>query len=136
MSNPRNPFLLRASEQIASDATFLKLFGPGALEVLPQQGLFDGLHILQSAPGGGKTSLLRLFTPNCLVTLHAYRAQEDYKELYQRLKALDALDESGPKVLGVMLSCAQKYAALEDMLLDELRKERLFFCPFYHRHHL
>jgi len=126
--NPRNPFLMRASEQIASDATFLKLFGPGALEVLPEQGVFDGLHILQSAPGGGKTSLLRVFTPNCLVTLHAYRAHEDYKELYQRLKALGALDDSGPVVLGVMLSCGQKYAALEDMFLDEVRKDRLLFC--------
>jgi hypothetical protein len=118
---------MRASEQIASDAIFLKLFGPGVLELLPRDGLFDQLQVFQSAPGGGKTSLMRLFTPTCLLTLHAYRANDDYKDLYQRLKGLEVLDESAPRLLGVMLSCAKNYAALEDMDLDDMRKDRLFF---------
>jgi len=130
MRDPRNPFRLRASEHIASDATFLKLFAPGALDLLPSEGLFDQLQVFQSAPGGGKTSLMRLFTPTCLLTLHAHRANEDCKELYQHLRSIGVMDESGPKLLGVMLSCAKNYAVLEDMDLDDLRKDRLLFSLF------
>ena len=32
MRDPRNPFRMRASEQIASDTTFLRLFGSGVLD--------------------------------------------------------------------------------------------------------
>jgi len=127
MRDPRNPFRLRASEHIASDATFLKLFAPGALDLLPSEGLFDQLQVFQSAPGGGKTSLMRLFTPTCLLTLHAHRANEDCKELYQHLRSIDVMDEPGPRLLGVMLSCGKNYAGLEDMDLDDLRKDRLLF---------
>jgi len=127
MRDPRNPFRMRASEQIASDATFLKLFAPGVLALLPTEGLFDRLHVFQSAPGGGKTSLMRLFTPTSLLTLHAYRADEDYKDLYQHLKSMGVLDDSGPRLLGVMLSCAKNYAVLEDMELEDKRKDRLLF---------
>lgn len=127
MRDPRNPFRMRASEHIASDATFLKLFAPGALELLPVEELFDRLQVFQSAPGGGKTSLMRLFTPTCLLTLHAYRAYDDCKDLYQRLRTMEVLDESGPRLLGVMLSCAKNYAVLEDTDLDDMRKDRLLF---------
>ena len=92
MRDPRNPFRLRASEHIASDATFLKLFAPGALDLLPSEGLFDQLQVFQSAPGGGKTSLMRLFTPTCLLTLHAHRANEDCKELYQHLRSIEVME--------------------------------------------
>jgi hypothetical protein len=118
---------MRASEHIASDATFLRLFAPGALELLPSGDLFGKLHVFQSAPGGGKTSLMRLFTPNCLLTLHAYRASEDYEKLYQHLKTIGILDERGPRLLGVMLSCAKNYAVLEDMDIDNVHKDRLLF---------
>lgn len=130
MRDPRNPFRLRASEHIASDTIFLKLFGPGALDLLPSEQLFDQLHVFQSAPGGGKTSLMRLFTPTCLLTLHAHRANEDCKELYQHLKSMGVIDEPGPKLLGVMLSCAKNYSILEDIDLDDLRKDRLLFSLF------
>lgn len=130
MRDPRNPFRLRASEHIASDTTFLKLFAPGALDLLPSEGLFDQLQVFQSAPGGGKTSLMRLFTPTCLLTLHAHRANENCKELYQHLRSIGVMDELGPKLLGVMFSCAKNYAVLEDMDLDDLRKNRLLFSLF------
>ena len=128
MREPRNPFRLRASEAIESDTTFLKLFGPGMLDLLPEgTQLWDKLQIFRSAPGAGKSSLLRLFTPSVLLTLHAFRRSEDLKELYQRMSEMGVVDEDGPRLLGVFHSCARNYATLEELEFDSARKERLLF---------
>lgn len=49
MKEPRNPFRLRASEHIESDTTFLHLFGPGMLDLLPKERLLENIRILRSA---------------------------------------------------------------------------------------
>jgi hypothetical protein len=122
----RNPFKLRASEQIVPDETFLQLFDARVLDLISENS-WDKVRIFQSAPGGGKTSLFRVFTPASLVTLHRLRTHDDYKELHQRLEALGVTSASGPNSLGVMLSCAQGYAMLEDLDLDSAQKERLLY---------
>jgi len=127
MREPRNPFRMRASEHIESDDTFLRLFGPGVLDLLQREGTWDRVQIFRSAPGGGKTSLFRLFTPPSLLTLYDFRASEEYKDLYHRLKNFDVISEEGPKVLGILLSCARNYAALEDLNFDRGQKDRLFY---------
>lgn len=128
MREPRNPFRLRASEAIESDTTFLKLFGPGMLDLLPEgTQLWDKLQIFRSAPGAGKSSLLRLFTPSVLLTLHAFRKNDDLKELYQRMNEMGVVAEDGPRLLGVFHSCARNYATLEELEFDSARKERLLF---------
>jgi hypothetical protein len=127
MRDPRNPFRLRRAESIDRDAAFLSLFEPGILEVLPSDRWCHGVHIFRSAAGGGKTTLLRLFTPGALLALHAGRADERLKELYQRLQELGAINESGPLVLGVMLLCGRNYSLLQDLDLEQARKDRLFF---------
>jgi hypothetical protein len=127
MREPRNPFKLRASEHIESDTTFLRLFEPGILEMLSEES-WKRLLILRSAAGGGKTSLMRLFTPTVLLTLHAYRSTTEYRDVYLRLQTLGVIDEPGPRVLGIMLSCAKNYASLADMELDEARKIRLLYA--------
>lgn len=127
MREPRNPFVMRTSEHIESDATFLRLFGPGVLDLLPAENLWSRVQIFRSAPGGGKTSLFRVFTPSSLLILHESRANEDYKDLYQRMKDLDVVSDSGPQLLGIMLSCAKNYATLEDLSFDQSRKERLLY---------
>ncbi len=128
MREPRNPFRLRRSESIDTETSFLTLFEPGLLEVLPADRFWETVNIIRSAAGGGKTSLIRLFTPTALLTLCAKRTDDRFKELYQRAKDLGALDESGPKVLGVMLMCGGPgYSMLHDLNLDDARKDRLFF---------
>lgn len=127
MREPRNPFRLRASESIESDATFLRLFGPGMLDLLPAENLWDKPQVFRSAPGGGKTSLLRLFTPTVLLTLHSSRRLDDVKELWGRMRELDLVDESAPKLLGVYLSCVRNYATLDDIELDNARRDRILF---------
>jgi hypothetical protein len=128
MREPRNPFRLRASEAIESDVTFLKLFGPGMLDLLPiGPDVWDKPQIFRSAPGAGKTSLLRLFTPTVLLSLHTFRSNDDLKELYQRMSGMSVVDENGPRLLGIFHSCARNYATLEDLEFEPARKERLLF---------
>jgi hypothetical protein len=108
--------------------TFLKLFGPGMLDLLPNgPQLWDKPQVFRSAPGAGKSSLLRLFTPTVLLNLHAFRRDEDLKELYQKMTEIGVIDEEGPRLLGVFHSCARNYATLEDLEFDPARKERLLF---------
>lgn len=127
MIEPRNPFRMLASEHIASDSTFLRLFGPGVLELLSKDEIWDRIQILRSAPGGGKTSLFRILTPQALLTLHDFRSSEEYRELYLRLKGLDVISEAGPTMLGIYLSCARNYAAIEDFAFDRGYKNRLLY---------
>ena len=129
MRDPRNPFRMRASEHIASDTTFLRLFGAGVLDRIERSDPFDRpVVFFRSAPGGGKTSLLRVFTPSCLINLQANRQNDEYRDLYDRMRKIGALDDNGPKLLGVMLSCAKNYADLDDLPWDSLHKKRLFFA--------
>lgn len=127
MREPRNPFLLRTSEKIEKDTTFLRLFGSEVLDLLPKTYLWDQVQIIRSSPGAGKTSLFRLFTPSVLVQLYEYKDDEDCKELYRLVKNLDVFTDGGPNLLGIMISCAQNYAMLEDINANPIQKERLFY---------
>lgn len=115
MRESRNPFRLRSAEQIESEATFLRLFEPSTLDVLPDSAFGEArVLVLRSAPGAGKTSLLRVFTPQALQTLRANANREDFKDVYERVRSLGALNDERIVILGVRLSCAQTYAGLED----------------------
>ena len=69
----RNPFAMRASEKITDDVLFLRLFSSESLALLRtlnEKGqLWGNVIRLNSAPGGGKTSLLRIFSPSVLKEL-------------------------------------------------------------------
>ena len=80
----------------------------------------QSVHIIRSArPEAGRLPLLRLFTPNSLLALHAGRSQDNLKELHQRVAALGARDEGGPSLLGVMLLCGRNYSILTDLDIDQ-----------------
>lgn len=115
MRESRNPFRLRAAEQIESDSTFARLFEPGMLDALPPQSLSVPLTVLQSAPGAGKSSLLRLFTPSVLEHVRQNGQREEYKELSARLRALGAFTPDAVQVLGAPISCAQTFANLDEL---------------------
>jgi hypothetical protein len=121
----RNPFKIRATEYIESDETFVRLFSPNVLEILSNKDIWNKPLIIRSAPGGGKSSLLRLFTPRALLTVYKLRTREHTKDLYDRLHQLEAINENGPLVLGIYLSCSNSYAALEDLDIDNIKKQRL-----------
>lgn len=129
MKEPRNPFLVRASEQTESDDTFVRWFSPRVLEILEgsAESLWNKLRIFRSAPGGGKTSLMRLFTPNSLQALCRLGDRSiNSGELFQRLKKLGVVDESGPKVLGIFLDCARgNLANLDELDIETAKQNRL-----------
>jgi hypothetical protein len=124
MRETRNPFKLRRSENIDTDTTFLSLFEPGILEVIAEEGLPETVQLIRSAAGGGKTSLLRLFTPSVLRRLYSRRVED--QDLFSRLQTLGVIDDRGPRLLGVSLLCGRNYAGLEDLRLDAAVRTRLF----------
>ena len=128
MRESRNPFRLRAAENIDTDLSFLRLFGPGMLDMLGDEDLWSRPLIIRSAAGGGKTTLLRLLTPQVLLSLHENRGLEETKEVFLRLSNLGIVEEAGPRLLGILLSCTRNYAVLEDLALEDTRKDRLFFA--------
>ncbi|WP_422653307.1 hypothetical protein [Desulfitobacterium sp.] len=119
---------MRSSEHIDSDSTFIRLFCPEGLDLLPQNKLWERVQIIRSAPGGGKTTLLRAFTPNVLNTLYESQSNEDYKMLFNKMKQLDVITEDGPNLLGIVLSCSRNYATLEDLDCNPVQKERLLYA--------
>lgn len=128
MKDVRNPFRLQTAESIDSDADFLRLFGHGVLDLLPDDALSGRPLFIRSAPGGGKTSLLKLFTPSVLQHLVAMKTNEATKDLFIKLKGLGAVSDHGAKVLSVMLPCARTFPALVDVALNAARAKRLLLA--------
>jgi hypothetical protein len=113
MAYRANPFLERMSERTTSDQEFVRLFSPKILERLADDGFDGAVHIFRSPPGGGKTTLLRAFTPTALKAFWNARRSPDMSESHKTLVARGVLDEhDGPRLLGVLLSCASGYADL------------------------
>lgn len=113
MAYRANPFLERMSERTTSDQEFVRLFSPKILERLPDEAFVRGVHIFRSPPGGGKTTLLRAFTPSALRAFWHSQHVQEISETFRGLVQREILDETkGPLVLGVYLSCASGYSDL------------------------
>ncbi len=128
----RNPFLLRASERIESDAGFLRLYSPLVLDffidIHVAGKLWDTLFFIRSSPGAGKSSLLRLFEPNSLLTLQNRKSGDEFKEVFKKLKKIEVVSDDDIHVLGVNLTFTRNYELLEDFSgIDMGNKERLFY---------
>ena len=111
MAYSPNPFLSRMSERTVSDSEFVSLFSPNVLEKLDEDILDGKVTIFRSPPGGGKTTILRTFTPGPLRSIWDRRKVDP--EAYKKLVRLNAIDpESGPKLFGLIISCSSGYADL------------------------
>lgn len=122
---------MRASEKIESDSSFLRLYSPIVLDTLIEKQqkdeLWGSIYFIHSSPGGGKTSLLRIFDPTSLITLFNHRSNKTYKDLFNSLKKIKVISDENINLLGVFLTCARNYAVLEDITADNSQKRRLFF---------
>lgn len=133
-SKYRNPFTLRASEKIAEDDVFLRLFSPEALKQLEDEhknsDLWNNVIFIQSPPGAGKTTLLRLFMPNVLNMVYRYKGgNESQRSIYQTLKRLDVYQEEHLSICGVYLLIGRDFSYLEDIkLYDDVQKLRIFMA--------
>lgn len=126
----RNPFRMRASEKIESDANFLRLFSPHIIEglsIIYDKGkLWGNIVFIHGSPGAGKTSLLRIFEPQYLTTLFTRRTQE-YNDLFNNLRKIGIYSDDNVEVLGVLHTCTRNYEVLEDLDISDGQKSRIFF---------
>ena len=123
----QNPFRLRASEQATGEDQFLSLVGPHVLDMLPADRLWDRLVIIESAPGAGKTTILRLFTPASLGSLQRLSDQDAYRQLFELLNSLGVMTSQGPAVAGVLVNCREQYSTIQDLPVDQPTQLRWFF---------
>jgi len=127
----RNPFKLLSSEQIDSDVGFLQLFSHQILEVLEEkydeEALWNKPVMIHSSPGGGKSTLLRIFEPQTIETIIGNRTKSEYRDLYKLLKKIKAIDEIDVPILGVKLPCTKNYQLFEEFDFSLGLKKRLFF---------
>lgn len=112
----RNPFRLRASQRAVNDEQFVKLFGAGALDLIDNIcDPFGGLVILRSAPGGGKTSFLRLMTPRPLRVASLLHDDIHSRPTYDALRSKGAIDDAGASLMGVLVTFTPEYRDLDDI---------------------
>ena len=124
----RNPFRVRTTEYFEDDSDFLSLFGLGALEIFDAEDMWIRIQIIRSARGGGKTSILRIFSPKSLNKIYESRKSDDELiPLYNKLKKLDVFSDDGVKVLGVTLSLFGNYPILNQLDFELSKQNRLFF---------
>jgi hypothetical protein len=122
----RNPFRTRTSEQetLQGLRRFLRTFGAGALDMLPEQ-VWDRPVLIQSAPGAGKTSLLRTFTAEALREIADH--PDELPALHERMSELDAIKDGQLRLLGVRLALKRDYQAIDDLELPEDKAIKVFF---------
>lgn len=125
----RNPFRIRSFQRTTGDDQFVKLFAPSALDVLDgDTDIWQTLQYLRSAPGGGKTSLLRLMTPGPLRKVAQLASREQsFKDIGTKLNGIGALKDGAPAVLGVMLSFSNDYRDLSGLDRRALQVFRALF---------
>lgn len=110
----RNPFRIRASQRSTGDDEFVRLFGAGALDLIQSvEDPWGGLIFLRSAPGGGKTTFLRILTPRPLKLADVLAdANPGVKATRDVLRDVGALDANGPQLLGAMVVFTSEYKDL------------------------
>jgi hypothetical protein len=121
-----NPFRSRTSEQVAHQGLdrYLRTFGTDALDLLPDE-LWERPLIIRSAPGAGKTSLLRAVSADALRVLALRRS--GHEDMVGRLQAMGALDNHGrPVVLGFRVPLVRDYRGIVDLETDPAAAQRTF----------
>lgn len=124
----QNLFRLRYTEQQKDSAAFLRTFGVGMLDVLPDaETAWNRLVVIRSAPGAGKTSILRLLAPEALVSVLMNEGREEsIKALHDALTEIGVLGV-GLERLGIMISVGRDYKTLLDLGPDGTGNQKIFF---------
>lgn len=131
MQQYENPFSMRASEKMTSDDVFISLFSEDSLyslKDLSDKGhLWGNLTYICSAPGGGKTTMMRCFSPSVLYKV--CNNMKDYDKLFKALKGMGVV--VGNKILkcGAYLLTTRSYTDLEDEeVFTKPQARRLLFA--------
>ncbi len=123
-----NPFYTRASDNIDSEDKFIKLFSPEILMIFKDYPIWHAVNVLRSSPGGGKTTLLKMFTPKVLISIKNSRHHDDHaKELFNALTELEVFVAKGDiNIAAALISFNNQYTNLEYLNLQPNQKIRLF----------
>lgn len=123
-----NPFYTRASDNIDSEERFIKLFSPEILQIFKEFPIWTAVNILRSSPGGGKTTLLKIFSPRVLKSIKNSKNHDNHsKELFNILRELKVFDSKGiPQIAAGLTPFNTQYTTLEYLNLTETQKIRLF----------
>lgn len=128
MSPATNPFRSRYTEMQRDRSAFLRTFGVQVLEALPPaESAWNRLTVLRSAPGAGKTSILRLLTPESLTAVTSNAEDPSLRPLHAALQELGVIEAHQLKVLGVMVGVGKDYRSLIDLGPTGPGADKIFF---------
>lgn len=124
----RNPFRVRTAEHFVEDGGVLRLFGPTALDFFDPDDMWGRTKIIRGARRGGKTSILKIFSPRSLLAAAALSEDPKVAPIFERLCRLGALgSDKSVKVMGVIFSMFSNYPAIEQLGPDRRMQDALFF---------
>lgn len=126
----KNPFVTRASEYIDLEEKFIQLFSADILQLFTKDhDLWTTVNIIRSSPGGGKTTLLKLFTPRVLQAIILNKSHNEHvKEIFNELKSRSVFDKQDRiNVIGTYISFTSQYSTFEYLSLDPGQHEKIFF---------
>lgn len=123
---PQNTFLIRQTEKLESESSFINILCPQLINFV-DESFFDKTIFINSSPGGGKTTLLKTFSPEVLLELRENHEKETYKDSFKLLKNLGVVDEKQVKLLSINVSCARENYSLIDDLYDDGKAVQIFF---------
>jgi len=117
-----NPFYLRAADSrasaIAEDKLFVNLFGKTVLNLLPKDSydLWETPLLITSSPGGGKSTLMRIFTTTALQYIcNTAQVGGRTREIYQFMESLGIVDGTRPLLVSAWLSMSNRYKEFESL---------------------
>ena len=117
----RNPFFLGNAEKIEPASLFLSLYNPGVASNL-NADVFRKNAFIRSTPGGGKTSLFRLISPEILREITNNSKEEKYQNIRSFLEEREILYTANGKMslryIGILISCARGYEIIEGLYED------------------
>lgn len=123
---PQNTFLIRQTEKLESESSFINILCPQLIGFV-DESFFDKTIFINSSPGGGKTTLLKTFSPDVLSELRENHEKETYKDSFKLLSNLGVIDENRVKLLSINVSCARENYGLIDDLYDNGKAVQVFF---------
>ena len=126
-----NPFSMRASEKMTSDDVFISLFSEASLyklkDLCDKGVLWGNLTYISSAPGGGKTTLLRCFSSTVLYKVQ--NNKDDNSDLFKILKSMGVVTNGKIQKCGAYLLANRSYGDLEDEeVFTKPQARRLLFA--------
>ena len=123
---PQNTFLIRQTEKLESENSFINILCPQLIGFV-NESFFDKTIFINSSPGGGKSTLLKTFSPEVLLELKENSEKETYKDAFKLLSNLGVIDEDNIKLLSINVSCARENYGLIDDLYDNGKAVQIFF---------